>query len=336
MNHDSKRILTVIIGMTLLIAVTVVVADELRTLKRGQEVPDLTLPTLAGEQVALRDQRGKVLVLVFLSARQRSSEKAAVSAHQIVQKFRPGDISLLFATADAAQSAYFRAQRDRDNVHEPLMIDFERKLYGGLGLIVMPTTIVVDREGKLLHVISAYRSDYEHVLETYIRHGLGELDEGQLEKALESATFQHNRAQDRIARHRAAARLLRENSLFDDARNELEAALAIKADDDETLLDLASLDLAQKRIDEAAGIVDSVLKDEPRHRRARLMRGIILFKTEHYDEAERVLTEALSLNPDPVQILYYLGRIHERRGDTAKAAEYYRRALERLLEDRPI
>ncbi|MHC4908965.1 MAG: hypothetical protein ACYTF9_04510, partial [Planctomycetota bacterium] len=51
-------------------------ADELRNIKVGQPVPPFALNTLAGrtlESAALRD---KVLVLVYLSAEQKSSERA--------------------------------------------------------------------------------------------------------------------------------------------------------------------------------------------------------------------------------------------------------------------
>jgi tetratricopeptide (TPR) repeat protein len=314
----------------------IVQADELRSLKTGETIPDLMLRELGGEDVSLQQHKGDVVVLVFLSAQQRSSEEASVAAHKIVEDFNAANVELLFATADTAQTAYFRTQRDTSNVHDPLLLDFERELYGELGLIVLPTTIVVDRDGRLAHVISGFKSDYRHVLESYILHATGELTDEELERALESESFQRNQIEDKIARHRSAAKLLRNNSLYDDARSELEAALAIDPDHEGALLDLASLQLSRNEIDEAAALIDRVLEASPSHRRATVLHGMVLFHQDRLDEAEQVLRKALALNPNPVPIHYYLGRIYEARDEPAKAAEHYREALDRLLEDQPV
>jgi tetratricopeptide (TPR) repeat protein len=311
-------------------------AGELRNLKTGETVPDVALRELGGDDVSLHQHKGNVVVLVFLSAQQRSSEEASVAAHRIVEDFNAADVELLFATADAAQTAYFRVQRDKSNVHDPLLLDFERELYGELGLIVLPTTIVIDRDGRLAHVISGFKSDYRHVLESYILHAIGELTDEGLARALESESFQRNQTEDKIARHRSAAKLLRNNSLYDDAHSELKAALAIDPDHEGAILDLASLQLSRNQVDEAATLVDRVLEASPNHRRAEVLRGMVLYHQDRLEEAEQVLTRALALNPNPVPIHYYLGKIYEARDEPAKAAEHYREALDRLLEDQPV
>ena len=50
------------------------------------------------------------------------------------------------------------------------------------------------------------------------------------------------------------------------------------------------------------------------------------------DEAEAQLQKAIALNPDPTLALYRLGQVYEKKGDTQKAMEVYRDALERLLK----
>ena len=55
-------------------------ADELRNVKPGDQIPDFQLPTMAGETIGRADLEGKAVILVFLSAQQRSSESAAAGA----------------------------------------------------------------------------------------------------------------------------------------------------------------------------------------------------------------------------------------------------------------
>jgi tetratricopeptide (TPR) repeat protein len=309
-------------------------ADNLRNIKPGQEVPAYSLRTIDNKTVESEKLKGKVVVLVYLSAEQKSSESAALSAHTILQERRHKDVELILVTADVAKTDYFRAWRDRVGVHEPLALDLKRDLYGQLGLIVLPTTIVVDAEGRLGHVISSYKTNYEHVLDSYILHSLGKLKDAELEERLHSEVFERGRPQDRIARHRAAAELLRTNGLAGDAEKELKTALEIDATHVGARLDLAFLYVSSERLDEAEELVEAVLREQPAHRRGKLLRGVLLYHQDKLDEAKTLLTEVLLLNPDPIYTHYYLGLIAEKRGDHAKAAEHYREALKRTLRDR--
>ncbi|MHC4419174.1 MAG: TlpA disulfide reductase family protein [Planctomycetota bacterium] len=335
MSHPLRAICATALAAVFLLG-SPVRADELRNAKLGDRIPDLQLPTISGGRISRADLEGKVVILVFLSAKQRSSESAAASASAVYRDLQRDDLALLFVTADTAHTAYFREHRDQTNQHEPLGLDFERALYGHLGLIVLPTTIVIDKEWKLARVISSYKSDYEHVLTTYAQHTLGLLDDDQLNRQLEAEAFRRDRPSDKIARHRAAARILWRSGMLADVENELRAALDIDPRHADTRLDLAALCLARGQVAEAGEIVDDVLTANPRHRRGKLMNGVVLYRADKLDEAEAALREALVLNPDPAQTHYYLGLVYEKKGDTARALEHYRQSLVRLMEDRPL
>ena len=75
----SIRTSTVALAAALCLVATLR-ADELRNVKVGQPVPSFTLATLDGEEISSDRFGGKVLVLVFLSAKQKSSESAMASA----------------------------------------------------------------------------------------------------------------------------------------------------------------------------------------------------------------------------------------------------------------
>lgn len=308
-------------------------ADELRNIKVGQPVPPFALNTLAGrtlESAALRD---KVLVLVYLSAEQKSSERALTIADALGKELRNEDVVIASMTADVTRVAHFRGQRDRLNIHRPLGLDVGRRVYGDLGLIVVPTTIVVDREGRLARVISSCKSDYEHVLRSYILHTLGKLDDAELASTLAAERYDRDRPAERIARRRAAARVLRKKGLLGDAENELIAALEINPTDTECTLDLAALRIDMEQFDEAGRLVEQARATDPDHRRAKLLRGIVLYHQDRLDDAQTLLAESLLLNSNPVRTHYYLGLIAERRGDQASAIRHFKESLDRLLRE---
>lgn len=327
------------LGIGLLAALCLVVAaraDRLRNIAEAETIPDFMLASLDGQEVTAQSLRGKVVVLVVVSAEQTSSEKAQMAAHELRVQLRRDDLAVLMATADTTRLDYFRQFRDAAGVHEPLLLDHNRQLYGDLGVIVLPTTLVVDREGRLVKIIAGHRSDYPDMLSAHVRRALGMIDDAELERLLTTERFEHNRPLDRAERHRAAAALLRSKGLRVDAEKELRTALGIAPDQADILLDLAALKLAMKQVEDAAAIVNQVLTADPASRQGKLMHGIVLFHQGDYDAAEPVLREALLLNPDPARTHYYLGRIAEIRGDKDAAITHYRTATERLLEGNGI
>ncbi len=336
MNAISRKFRAWLITLPVLFFAAGAAADELRNVKIGEEAPEFSMQALDGTTINSSELKGNAVILVVLSAQQRGSEEAAAGAVSVLSDLHHDGLKLVFVTADTARADYFRKWRDRTNVHAPLGLDFERKLYGALGLIVLPTTIVIDKDWKLSHVISTHKSDYEHVLSVHAQRALGVIDDERAEKLLERGRFERDRPGDRIARHIAAARLFRQNGLMADAEEELKAALEIDGEHAEVQLDLASLYVATDRAAEAEKIVTALLEVEPFQRRARLLKGVVLYHSNRLDEAEEVLKTTLLLNPDPVQTHYYLGLVYEKKGDPEKAAEHYREALVRVIEERPL
>jgi len=330
-----KRVLvTMLVGLlTSMVLVSQVRGDELRNVKRGEKIPAFRLPTLSGQVFSNESLEGKAYVLVYLSAEQKSSELAAAESQDIARKYADEPIRFIHATADIVHRAYFEKLREDKGIELPLGLDPARDLYASLGMIVFPTTIVVDREGRLMHVISTRGPDYAHELECYVKHALGILDDEGLTEALTARTSQEHSPQSLASRHRAAARLLRDKGLLDSAEAELTAALEYDPDNRDVKLDLADLYLLKSDGQRAEEIVDAILAEDPRHHRARLLKGIALFRMWKLDEAERILKEVLVLNPDPARTHYYLGLLYELRGQQDQAVEHYREALRRLLNE---
>lgn len=310
-------------------------ADDLRVIKRGEAVPPYSLKALSGPNLDNASNRERACIIVYLSAQQVSSTRAAVDSQQVATALRRSDLELQHITADVAQANWFREFRDSASVRAPLGLDFDRVFYGQLGVIVLPTTIVVDAQGRLRHVIAGYKPDYAHVLEACSRHALGLLNDAQLDEALKAKGFNRDTPADRAARHRAAAGLLRERGLLDDAEKELRKAIEIDPQGVDSRLDLASLCIALRRFDEAEALVSETVKIEADNRRAKLLRGMLAYHAGRLDEAEKTLTESLVLNTDPARTHYYLGLIYEAKKNADKALEHYRQALERLLGEKP-
>ena len=67
---------------------------------------------------------------------------------------------------------------------------------------------------------------------------------------------------------------------------------------------------------------------DPDSAEARASRGLALFISESYDEAEREFEAAVALNPNLFDAWYYYGLAASSQGRVEKAAQLYTRAAE--------
>lgn len=91
----------------------------------------------------------------------------------------------------------------------------------------------------------------------------------------------------------------------------------------------AELKLAAGDTAAATGIVDEVLKDDPDHRGANLVRGVIFLQAGDTDAALRNARAALRANPDWPPALRLLAQIHQAKGELDLAIQTLRQVLEK-------
>ncbi len=307
--------------------------DSLRRLQTGTAMPPFALTGMDGKLIQSKDYEGRTLILIYLSAEQRNSEHAAADANRILKKYSDSALDLLLVSADKNHREYFATLLKEAHLNIPLAFDDGHKLYSELGLIAFPTTLLIRPDGVLDHVILTRRSDYSHLLDTFVAHALGKIDSDTMEQRLVAPTMTRSSAKTLAQRHREAARLLRDNELYEGAEEELILAVELDPKSTPIRVDLADLYVALRRFDEAESTINTILADDDDHRGARLLLGILRFHTDQLDAAETILNEALIMNPDPERTHYYLGRIYEARGDQSKAIFHYRQALDRMVEN---
>lgn len=331
---NRARSLPIILAIaSLTTAVLAASADDLRNVKHGQPVPVCKLPALDGSIIDTESLKGSVVVIVCLSAEQHRSELAAAESMRVVQALPDQPVKLIHLTADVVQKAYFEKLRRDNAITAALALDADRAFYARVGIIAFPTTIIIDKDGKLENVISLHSSEYQNLLDAHVGHALGNLSDEQLAQRLAARPSSESSPRSAAAAHRAMARLMREKGDLASAKAELEKGRKLDPDNRELLLDLADLDLFAGNLDASDEMLQLVLASQPDHKRAKQLKGIILFRRGQLDEAQTVLEDALKLNPSPELAHYYLGRIFEQRGQLPQALEQYRAALKRFVHD---
>jgi thioredoxin-like negative regulator of GroEL len=105
-----------------------------------------------------------------------------------------------------------------------------------------------------------------------------------------------------------------------------EGALGRNPDDPRALLELGKHAFEQEYLDDARDLLSKAVARDAEsgaedRRRARLLLAIIEHVTQHFDQAEKLVKEALSLQPDPEEepkLLFVLGRTYVSSGRQAE------------------
>ena len=160
----------------------------------------------------------------------------------------------------------------------------------------------------------------------------GELPQGiaQLREALGRDALMTLKASDGdpVARATTAFR----NGLVDDARKQLNAAVAQTAERSEAYRILAMVDLADGDTARAINQLRTAVRLNPGDERTRMALANALVENEQPDEAEQVLNDMLRAAPASGRAHYLLGLIYQRQGNRVAAL----RELQAALAQKPL
>lgn len=295
-----------------------------RNVSVGSPVPALTLDAGEGKRVAV-PASGRVTVIVFWRPGQAFSTEALADLTAIWPALSAKSVSAIAVAESGAPAARFpfASVPDRD-----------RQASDAFGVIVFPSTAVVDARGVLRAYVPSRGQNYRGIVEAHVERALGELGEAALTERLTRLGEVYG--QDAAAAQAALKRgteLLGERKL-EEAEGELAKALALRPDLAEAHLQLAYTRLEMNEPRTALREFEAVLARNAHSPGARVGIGIARIRLGQVDEGIRQLEEAVVLNPEPVRGHYELGRAYEARGDTARAVYHYRWAFLKLLQGR--
>ncbi|MHA7885461.1 tetratricopeptide repeat protein [Nitratireductor rhodophyticola] len=112
----------------------------------------------------------------------------------------------------------------------------------------------------------------------------------------------------------------------------LNYALALSPDNDDILIQLASLAEQQSEPEKAISFYDRIKPGSPWRRLAELQTGLNLADLDRHDEAETYLNAAIEKDPDDIRAYLSLGRVYAVQKDFRSAAGVYDRAVARIKE----
>ena len=316
------------IALVMIVALTLGLpagAAAFRNAAVGDAAPAFTLET-EGQTLAV-PARDRVTLVLFWRPGQAFSEDALADLTALAPALGAKGVFIVAVAEDGTPPGAARRPF-------PPVVDRNRQAADRFGVIVFPSTAVIDARGVLRAYVPSRRSTYRAVIEAHVLKALGELAEADIARRFAALGEPYGRdaeaAQAALKRGTAALAERR----HDDAARELAQAIALQPGLVDAHLQLGYVRLETNEAREARKEFELVLAKNPMSPGARVGIGITLLRLGQTDEGIQRIEEAVVLNPEPVRGHYELGRAYEARGDVNRAAHHYRWAFLKLLQGR--
>ena len=135
--------------------------------------PAFTLASRAGGQVSLADLKGQVVMINFWASWCGPCRQEFPALDQIYAKYKPMGFTLVAINVESEKSdaEKFLAKTPASF---PILFDPDNKVSGLYGVSAMPTTVLVDRQGRVRWLHRAYKPGDEAAYIEQIRAALRE------------------------------------------------------------------------------------------------------------------------------------------------------------------
>ena len=139
----------------------------------GGRAPDFTLRTLGGPNLRLQEQRGRVVLINFWATWCGPCRQEMPHLNRLYDRFQASGFTLLGVNVDddTRNAAGVAAKL---GLHFPVLLDTDKVVSRLYDLSTMPSTVLIDRDGKVRYVTRGYKEGYEDAYEKQIRELLKE------------------------------------------------------------------------------------------------------------------------------------------------------------------
>jgi len=125
------------------------------------KAPDFTLHTMAGTNLRLQEQRGKVVMINFWATWCGPCQQELPRLNQLYEKYRAAGFVLLGVNVDD-DVKHAGDVATKLGLKFPVLLDTDKALSHLYDLSTMPSTLIIDRDGKVRYLHRGYLAGVEN------------------------------------------------------------------------------------------------------------------------------------------------------------------------------
>ena len=132
------------------------------------KAPDFTLRTMGGANLRLQEQRGNVVMIKFWATWCGPCQQELPKLNQLYEKYRGAGFVLLGVNVDD-DVKHASDVASKLGLKFPVLLDTDKSLSHLYDLSVMPSTLLIDRDGKVHYIHKGYLAGVENDYDKQIR-----------------------------------------------------------------------------------------------------------------------------------------------------------------------
>jgi len=139
----------------------------------ASQAPDFTLRSAEGRNLRLSEQRGRVVMVNFWATWCGPCRQEMPHLNKLYEKYRSSGFVLLGVNVDddTRQAA---GVASRLGVTFPVLPDADKRVSREYDLSAMPSTVLIDRDGRVRYLHRGYQNGFEDTYDRQIRELLKE------------------------------------------------------------------------------------------------------------------------------------------------------------------
>lgn len=135
--------------------------------------PDFTLRTADGRNLRLQELRGQVVMVNFWASWCAPCRVEMPHLNRLADKYRSSGFTLLGVNVDD-DPKNATAAAAKMGVRFPVLLDGDKRVVKLYDVATMPSTILIDRDGRIRYLHRGYRDGYEETYDQQVRELLKE------------------------------------------------------------------------------------------------------------------------------------------------------------------
>ena len=156
-----KQTVTLLLGLAL-------TAGAQSAVTAQAPAPDFTLKSAEGRNLRLQEQRGQVVLVNFWASWCGPCKQEMPHLNRLYDKYRASGFTLLAVNIDD-DARHGAATATKWGLKFPVLLDAEKSVTKLYDLGAMPSTVLIDRDGRVRYLHRGYREGVEEAYERQIR-----------------------------------------------------------------------------------------------------------------------------------------------------------------------
>ncbi len=130
--------------------------------------PDFTLRSATGSNLRLQEQRGQVVLINFWATWCGPCRQEMPQLNKLYEKYRAAGFVLLGVNIDD-DTRHATDVAAKLGLKFPILLDTDKSVSRQYDLTTMPTTLIIDRDGRVRFIHAGYLAGYEDLYDKEIR-----------------------------------------------------------------------------------------------------------------------------------------------------------------------